>query len=181
MVETTSRIFLGIKIPDQTIKLLESRLDVMRGVGKRVPVDRQHVTFCLVGQVPGIEKYLEELSKPLEQSFTSIVTLTHLGRGMNEDQIWAYVKKTRGLIDIKEELDKRVDKLQIGDSKLMNRDGDFIPHINLAGVDEKKMPMISIDIPVNTTWRVNEVHIFASKLWREGVSYSSLGTILLNL
>ena len=173
----TARIFIGLGVPANVREQIRGHLrDYTRFTKKLVPEENWHVTMAFIGELSGYKRCLKPLSEIMPQSFIPTLSLTHIGRGLQEEQLWAFAKTTTLLSELQKQLMDRLDSLNIGGEK-KSGDLSFAPHINLGDLRLGSSNNLLADLPMPVVWRVEKLTIYRSELLHRGANYSVMGHI----
>lgn len=171
-----ARLFLGFSVPEQIrAKLREvARSRFGNYFGQFIPEENWHITLFFFGEVRNHAQYLPRLKQPLPQAFVPTISVTHLGRGAQRDQLWAYVNPTPALRALQEALDERLRKTHfprpVGPRK-------FIPHIHMANFYPTVSGLGVADAPAPAVYATHEVYVYKSTLTPNGSTYAFEATI----
>ena len=175
-----SRYFAGLAVPEKVqVTIAEAMKHYRDYITYVVPKENWHMTLLYMGELPGIEEFLPELTKPLPQVFVPAVSVTHLGQGVQTDQLWAYVHITPTIEALHSDLVQRAQKAGITlPEDVYNR--SFVPHIRVADINPGKNKLGMPDAAVTVTFSVMEAHVYKTKQGEGGVSYTKEATIPLS-
>jgi len=169
-------MFIGIAIPSRIQEQLTDGLNHYAELcGEQTLPENRHVTLLWLGPDPQPHDALPALTLPLAHSFTLTVAITHVGRGKNASQLWAYAAPTPALEIVRKLLIERVK--ENGLALPEDTHSDFTPHINLADLKSDSTQNILADYPVTAAFSVRELSVFERPAG--SATYASLGTILL--
>jgi len=178
-IEKKARLFIGAQVPDEGKSLIKEKLQgYTRYTKKILPEESWHVTFIFIGEVESYQQYLEAMLEPLAQTYLPTISLTHIGRGRQKGQLWAYGRSTKLLEGLREQLKSRLDKLRVGYAGDMGNE-EFVPHIRLADLREGSFNNLLPDVPLAVVWQIKEINIYRSELTYKGASYAIEGKIKL--
>lgn len=176
--DTTVRLFLGFSIPEHIrAKLQEAaRSHLGNYFGQFIPEQNWHITLFFFGEVRNHAQYLPRLKQPLPQAFVPTISLTHLGRGGQRDQLWAYVTLTPALLALRAAVNERLQKIHfprpIGVQK-------FTPHIHVANFYPTVSGLGVADAPAPMVFAAQEVYLYKSTRTPQGSNYDVETTISL--
>jgi 2'-5' RNA ligase len=171
------RLFVAAEVPDEIKILLNEKLRQYTTYIKRlVNQNNWPMTFLYIGRVNDFESHQEVLGRDLSQAFLPTITLTHLGRGCQPDQLWVYAKPTALLQTIKQQLLQRVEG-QIPNVSQTNQPEMFVPHIKLADLRDRSISKFVADSPLLVTWPVKKLFLFNSTVYLGETKYDIKGTI----
>jgi 2'-5' RNA ligase len=180
-VQDSARIFIGFEVPANIRDQVREKLrGYSRFTKKLVPEENWHVTVLFVGEVAGYKQRLSPLGEGMPQAYLPILSLTHIGRGLQEHQLWAFAKNTELLNGLQRQLMERLDSLKI----TLNEKGNnsrYVPHIKLAELRDGPANNLLADVSISAVWRVEKLNIYRSDLSPGGVSYSVVEQINLSL
>ena len=174
--DTVARLFLGLPVPLlMRTKLAEAaRQHFGTYFGALLPEENWHLTLFFFGDVKNHAQYLGRLQQPLPQAFVPTISLTHLGRGAQRHQLWAYVNPTPALLSLRENLSERLRKIHFPlpiDSK------KFIPHIHLANFYPTVSGLGLADVSLPAVYATQEAHLYQSTSTPQGSHYDAIATI----
>src|SRR5687768_16160184 len=157
--DTVARLFLGLEVPDATkTRLVEvTQKHFGQYFDKLIPTERWHLTLFFFGDVRNHAQYLGRLKQGLPQAFVPTVSITHIGRGAQRDQLWAYVTPTPALLSLREALSERLRKIHFP------RPGEFRtfkPHIHLANFYPAVRGMGIADAPFPSAYAISEAYLY---------------------
>ncbi|MFH1354292.1 MAG: RNA 2',3'-cyclic phosphodiesterase [bacterium] len=177
----TARLFLAIPIPEQITNALEQAMQhYPQYVEKMVPKENRHLTLLWLGEVKNYAWYLRRLSGKMPQHFLPAITLTHVGRGLRREQLWAYAHETNVLKNVRRQVRRRVIKLRIPKMQTSKMEKElFVPHVRLANLHPASRGIGLADYPVGVTFTAKQIVIYSSELKKEGAKYTSEGIISL--
>lgn len=95
-----------------------------------MPENQLHLTLLFLGEVANPQQYMSRLMKVMPQTFVPTVTLTHVGRGLERNRLWAYAHPSTILLNVREQLIARLRTMRFPFPKNIHR--NFVPHITLA-------------------------------------------------
>lgn len=171
------RLFIAAEIPDEiAIRLNEKLKQYTPYVKRLVNQENWHMTFLYVGMVNDFTRHRETLSNRLSQAFLPTITLTHLGRGCQPDQLWVYAKPTALLQTIRQQLLARV-KEELPSFTETNEWAYFVPHIKLADLRDRSISKFVADSPLLVTWPVKKLFLYHSRVYLGETKYDNRGTI----
>lgn len=171
-----ARLFLGLGVPEGVRQRLAAAAQThfQKYFAKLAPEENWHMTLFFFGNVRNHAQYLGRLQLPLPQAFVPTVSITHIGRGMKRDQLWAYVTPTAGFMALREALDERLRKIHFPRPVAM---GKYVPHIRLANFYPVVRSMGIADTPVPAAYSVQEAYLYKSELTPERARYDIEATI----
>lgn len=175
-----ARYFVGLAVPAKVqVSIAEAMKHYREYITYTVPEENWHMTILYMGELPGIEEFLSELTKPLPQVFVPAISVTHLGQGVQTDQLWAYVHITPTIEALHKDLVKRAEKAGIIlPEDTYNR--SFVPHIRVADINPSQNKLGMPDAAVTVTFSAVEAHVYKSHHEKEGVSYTQEAVIPLS-
>lgn len=177
--ETTklsTRIFIGASIPSQVAQYLKNNLEgYTKFTKKMIPEENWHITFLFIGPVEDEQKLTKTVDKTMSQAFLPTISLTHIGRGLQKQQLWAYAKPTSLLTNIRKELTASVNTL----TNISSRHNDFVPHIKLANLRPSPYDKLLADKPLSAVWQIKELCVYRSELSAVGANYTIIEKIKL--
>jgi 2'-5' RNA ligase len=172
------RLFIALLLPEVVHKALRQAMVRWESyVKSTVPQDRWHVTVAFLGEVADdqdLAALLEDLSLP----FLPAVTITHLGRGEQTQQLWSYAAPTYPLQTLHKIIMERVQSsgLLLPTADLHR---DFVPHIHIGDFTAEAMLMMLPDEIIQATFVPKEAVLLASMRDGETSYYKPQGTIKL--
>lgn len=176
ITKLSTRIFIGAPIPRTVAQNIKNNLQSYTEFTKKmIPEDNWHITFLFIGGVTNEHELTETVEKTMPQSFLPTISLTHIGRGLQKQQLWAYAKPTPLLTNIRKELTASVNTL----TNISPRHNDFIPHIKLANLRPSPYNKLLADKPLSAVWQIKELYIYRSELSAVGAHYTIIETIKL--
>lgn len=180
MTSDTPRLFIGLPIP---VKARESIENSMRNfkdyIEQPVPAENWHITLMFLGSVENPKQYFSRLEKPLLQSFVPTVSVTHIGRGIKRDQLWAYITPTPALLSLKEAIATRTKALRMQYEGGAEHD-EFVPHIRIANLYDVTKGIGIPDGAAKASYTVHMAHVYQSHQTDTGTTYSIEASIPLS-
>lgn len=174
----TTRLFLGVPIPDTARGALASGLaQYPQYIERTVPPERWHVTLVFLGEVEHPRQYYSRLFKALPQTFVPTIALTHVGRGLAREQLWAFVHASPGFLGLRQQLVARLKKMRLPLPPALDR--EFTPHVHLANLFPMARGIGLADHPLSLSFIFPAVHLYRSTVTHEGPAYTIEGTIAL--
>lgn len=167
-----ARLFLGLPVPEHVVRQTQAAFPSYAHVIEReVPAEKWHVTLIWLDEVENPAQYHSRLRKPLPQSFMPTVQLTHLGRGRQRTQLWAYAEASAVLLNIRTQL---MDRLRVMRFPVPTEEKHrpFVPHITCAHLFESIGGVGLADTPLVTSFSVKEVLLYRSTLAPHGSHYT---------
>lgn len=165
------RLFFGIEIPQPVKQAIETSLRAFpQALHQMVSPDRWHITLFFLGECPDIRGYTSRLKKPIPQAFLPTVHVTHLGRGLAPNQVWAYVAPSPILDEIRAGLLERLKKMRLP-SPLLRASQSFVPHIHVADLPADKNSSLASDSLIKAVFPLKEITLFESKKTEAGLMY----------
>lgn len=155
-------LFLALTVPDTIVATLTPLYSHYGSVvQERTPAAKLHVTLIWLGsaEVPG--HLIKKLTEPLPQSFVPTVRLTHVGRGRQRQQLWAFGEATGPLMAIREQLLQRLTDMGWPLPK-QERRHPFTPHITVASLYDQVSHIGVADHSFITSYAVREVVLYKS-------------------
>lgn len=178
-VRESVRMFIGLEVPeDVRTRIREHLKDYTRHTKKLVPEENWHITILFVGEVLEYKRYLEPLEEAMPQAFLPTLSLTHIGKGLQPHQLWAFAKNTTLLGELQKQLIDRLGSLPI--DRESNVNSNFTPHIKLGDLRTGPTNDLLADLPMLAAWRVEKLNIYHSDLSHRGANYSVMGHINLS-
>lgn len=178
-VQESMRMFIGLEVPANVRTQIREHLkDYTRHTKKLVPEENWHITILFVGEVLEYKQYLEPLEEVMPQTFLPTLSLTHIGKGLQPQQLWAFAKNTTLLGKLQKQLIDRLNSLHIGLESNVN--SSFTPHIKLGDLRTGSANGLIADLPMLAAWRVEKLNIYRSDLSHSGANYSVIGHINLS-
>lgn len=174
----TARLFLGLPVPASA----REKIKAIAGPPYKqyfenfVPDENWHLTLFFFGEVKNPSQYFGYLKLPLPQAFTPTVSLTHIGRGKQRDQLWAFAQPTTSLLALRQALGARLQKVHF--PRAVNRN-IFVPHIRLANFFPIVSGMGLADTAAGVAYAVQEAYLYKSEPTPQGSKYTILAAIKL--
>jgi len=176
-IQELTKMFIGIEIPDDVREQIRIQLEgYTKYTKKLVEEENWHVKMLSIGEIEGHDQFIESLSAEMPQSFLSTLSLTHIGKGPQRQQLWAFVNPTPLLDTLQKQLIGRLDSLNIKPTQ----DTNFIPHIKLADLRVGSSNNLLADIPMPAIWPIKKLSIYRSDLSHRQESYTVMGHINLS-
>ena len=174
-----TRLFIAAEIPEEINGLLSEKLrQYAPYIRRAMKMENWHLTFLFVGMINNFPNYAGALTQDLPQAFLPTITLTHVGRGYQAGQLWAFAKPTALLHAIKQALWERVAG-QLPELSLLNEHDDFVPHIKLAELRDRSVSKFVADCPLLATWPIKQLFLYSSTVYLGEQKYEVFGTIKL--
>ena len=172
-----ARLFIGIPIPYKARHPLALGIEEFAdSVEKTIDPLNWHITLAwLGGKVENHEQYIEKIGQPLSQSFLPTVNVTHMGKGLKPNLLWAYVKRTPHLSNIRDEIVARLKEIEFPLPRDIDR--EFVPHITLASFTKEAETKAMADHPINLTWPIKEAILYRSLSTESDIYYKPLSSI----
>lgn len=178
--DTHARLFIGLPVPASAQEVIEGALENYRQyLEGTVPKQNWHLTLLFLGEVLNHKQYVSRLTKPLPQAFVPAVSLTHLGRGLKRDQLWAYATATGTLQTVRQTLIARAKAMRMPLPPRTEKD-EFTPHITIARLLNVSRQLGLPDSVAATTFTAKEAYLYQSHADSRGVRYTVEGTIPLS-
>lgn len=174
--DTVARLFLGLSVPTTLSQKLKEGAKQHFGqyFGEFLPEENWHITLFFFGDVKNPEQYLGRLKQPLPQAFVPTISITHIGRGAERHQLWAYVNPTPALLVLRDNIHERLRKIHfphaIGNPK-------FVPHIHLANFYPTVSGLGVADVALPAVYSTQEAHLYQSTRTKTGSHYDVISTI----
>lgn len=167
-------LFLGLAVPDSVAEALPHVWDYYGSlVATTTPRTNLHLTLFRLGDANDITKeQIKTLSQPLPQSFVPTMRLTHIGRGRQRQQLWAYGEAAGPLMALREQLIERLGSTGWSLPKQSAREA-FTPHITVATLYEQVSHIGVADYPFITSYTTNEVLLYKSTPAQQGEARST--------
>ncbi|MEX0650205.1 MAG: 2'-5' RNA ligase family protein [Candidatus Andersenbacteria bacterium] len=173
----TARLFLGLSVPEKAkTAIRHAAKHYKEYINQPVAEESWHITLLFLGNVENHKQYVNRLIKPLSLSFVPTVSLTHVGRGFQRDQLWAYAAATPALSGLIAELEKRIKAMRMqyegGDDH-----GEYTPHIRVATLLDVTRGIGLPDGAARSTFAPSEIYLYRSHQTEAGVHYTVEATI----
>ncbi len=163
---------MGIPISRRPKSLLDkATLPYSEQIKKIVPRRQWHITLLFLGQVRGYREYIDKIAQDMPQPYAPVITLTHVGQGLNRKQLWTYVHKTNILDRIRVQMERRVRQRGIELNYGKGKPKRFTPHITLAGLRPGYYQKGLADMPLLTSFTAKRAIIYRSELRADGSVY----------
>lgn len=175
------RMFIGLPVPERArAPILEAAQTYFpQYLEKFIASSDWHVTLAFLGDIVNPTQYLGRLSRPLPQAFVPTVSVTHIGRGLQRNQLWAYIQPSQSLTQLRAELLERLGEIRFPTPHRLRQER-FVPHIRIAKFYHMARPLGMSDAAVMTTFAVHALSVYRSELHPEGAQHSALATIPLS-
>lgn len=175
--DTIARLFLATAVPPNVrTTLLTATNQYSNFVERIIPPENWHVTLVWLGdEVLNHSQYLSRLSKPLSQAYAPAVTLTHVGRGLQRGQLWAYAHVTPMLTQLRASLLHRLQSMRFP----VPPQQEYIPHIHVANLFDMSKGFGLADHATPLTFPIREIYLYKSTLSPQGSQYQVESTISL--
>lgn len=179
--ETATRLFIAVPIPKSAKEEMKRAMgSYTKLIAKAVPRKNWHLTFLFLGEVKYYQRYLRRMTEDLPRMFLPTISFTHIGRGYQRDQLWAYAQRTNVLEELHSTIRARLVKIRVPTSKpITKKNVEFVPHVRLANLLEVTRGMGLADRQINVTFIVKQVVIYKSEPSSTGAKYSTVGIIKL--
>jgi 2'-5' RNA ligase len=112
----------------------------------------------------------------LPQTFVPTVQLTHVGRGLQRSQLWAYADNSALLNNIRSQLLPRLAALRFPIPEKTKND-NFVPHIHVANLFNMAGGIGLADYPIPASFMIREIQIIRSEKSSGGTVHHVAGTI----
>jgi RNA 2',3'-cyclic 3'-phosphodiesterase len=170
------RLFIGLAVPaplrDLLLPLTEQYAPSLK---KITPPESWHITLAFLGEQP-TPLPMDELSQPLISAFVPTIAFTHVGRGRQRSQLWAYAQPTTALNHLQQNVRERLTQLKLPlppDAQAR----EFLPHIRLATFLDLMQGRGIADTPVSFTFVPREAYVYRSEQTADGRVYHREATI----
>ncbi len=174
-VNTAARLFVGVPIPKKAKAVIkEAAQHYPKKNLQLVPEENWHLTLVWLGEVTDPQQHLTKFHPTLGQAYVLTVSITHLGIGRHEQQLWAYVNPTYALASLRQQL---VEHLRAHGFSWKDDAREFVPHIRVANLVGSPSNIALADCAANFTFPVGASHLYASKLEEGRPHYSTLTKI----
>lgn len=179
-MENSKTLFLSI-LPPPKVKEALSRLLIrfQKNLATTTTEDKWHLTVLFLGECNLTSDNVAALTKPLELPFLLTITLSHLGRGLKPNQLWAYAPNTYPLKTTRELLSSRIQGCQI-ELPITEPETSFTPHIRLATIKSEMAETMLPDEIISMTFVPEEIVLLSSEKTDTGPIYSTVGSIQLH-
>jgi len=169
---TRTRMFIGLPIPQQVVRAVSASFEQYpQFIEQAVPAEKWHLTLLFLGEVDNPRQYYSRLRQPMPQTFLPTVRLTHVGRGRQRDQLWAYAESSQVLLNIRRQVIKRMKKMRFPFAS-DPRYGEYLPHITVAKLLTNARGIGLADFPLLTSFAAQEIAVYRSVLTEHGSTYS---------
>lgn len=160
---STQRLFIGFALPERVKAMCQEAIRPyqphLRGV---IPPKRWHITLLFLGECLGVETLQAVLAKPIPQTYLPTITLTHIGKGLVEGQLWVSVLRTVALEQLEKTVRARLVETGLNIPGLI-QNRDFKPHIHVADL-QPTLTFLLVDKPLQITFVPQELHLFRSEI-----------------
>jgi len=177
--ETATRLFIAVPIPKSAKEDMKRAMgSYNKFIAKAVPRKNWHLTFLFLGEVNHYQRYLRRMTEDLPRMFLPTISFTHIGRGYQRDQLWAYAQRTNVLEELRSTIRARLVKIRVPTSSPITKgSAEFIPHVRLANMLEVTRGMGLADRRIAVTFMVKQVVIYKSEIDSKGAKYRAVGII----
>lgn len=162
----TQRLFIGFAIPERVKAACQEAIRPyqkhLKGV---ISPQRWHITLLFLGECTEVAALQAVLIKPIPQAYLPTITLTHIGKGLAEGQLWVSALPTVALQQLEKTVRARLVETGLKIPGLMQSQ-DFAPHIHVADL-EPNVPSLIVDKPLQVTFVPRELHLFRSEILAE--------------
>jgi 2'-5' RNA ligase len=164
-------MFIAIPVPSQIVPAISLAFEEYpQHIEKILPTEKWHLTLLWLGDVENPKQYYSRLTKPMPQSFVPTVRYTHVGRGAQRQQLWAYAEPSPSLLSMREALVARLRTMRFPFPEKPQYE-KFIPHTRVANLYSMSGGVGLADFPLTTTFVPKEIHIIRSELTPTGSEY----------
>ncbi len=178
LVDVKHRIFIGLPIPENVITAVQGSFqEYQQYITRPVVPEKWHLTLLHLGEVNNPKQYYSRLRKQLTSSFVPTVRITHVGRGLNKHQLWAYAEPSVSLKSMRSEIIKRLKSMRFQFQEKAELADDFVPHITIANLFRMTGGVGLADYPLTLSFTVNKAHIYRSDLASDDPRYNIEDTI----
>ncbi len=178
--KTTTRLFIAVPIPKDAKKEMRKALgNYEKFIEKKVPEKNWHLTFLFLGEVKHYQSYLRRMTEDLPRMFLPTISFTHVGRGYERDQLWAYAQQTNVLNELRSTIRERLVKIRVPTSTSITTKGgaEFVPHVKLANMLNVTRGMGLADRQITVTFMIKQVIVYKSEIDSAGAKYDAVGVI----
>lgn len=177
--KTATRLFIAVPIPKSARNEMKKALNgYAKFIDKKVPEKNWHLTFLFLGEVNHYQRYLRRMIEDLPRMFLPTISFTHVGRGYQRDQLWAYAQQTNVLNELHSTIRARLVKIRVPTSAPITKNKtEFIPHVRLANMLEVTRGMGLADRQLAVTFMIKQIIIYKSEPDATGANYSAVGVI----
>lgn len=156
--------FLALPVSDSVARALPAmQKHYDQVVDTPTPNQKLHLTLLWLGSAEDTtSERRRKLVEPLRQSFVPTVRLTHVGRGRQRDQLWAYSEAAGPLVAIREQLMNRLRTISWSVPK-QEFHRIFTPHITIAKLYAQASQIGLADHPFITSYCFSEVLLYKSE------------------
>lgn len=161
-VDEQQRLFVAVPLPAHVRSALIAPLDHYRhAIEREITPENLHLTLAFLGDVINPGQYIGRLKKPLPQQYVPTIRLTHVGRGRNRRQLWAFAENSASINRLRDELIERLKGMRFsGWEELRNR--EFIPHITVATLHKQMGGVGLADTPLPVSFSFSSAHLYRS-------------------
>jgi 2'-5' RNA ligase len=170
-------LFIGLPVPNRLVGPIElSFSKYPQYIEQVIPPETWHLTLLYLGEVKNSRQYYGRLRVPLPQPFVPTVRITHVGRGLNKHQLWAYAEPSPVLTNLRHEILQRIKGMRLQHAAEIKID-DFVPHIAIAKLFPVAGGVGMADFPINVSFPVDQVTLYQNHSDEEARRYTRLEEI----
>ncbi|MBZ1356341.1 MAG: RNA 2',3'-cyclic phosphodiesterase [Candidatus Nealsonbacteria bacterium] len=183
-----TNFFIAVNLPKELKENLRKHQSYWPEIpAKWIDGKNLHLTLLFLGQLPDkkieeckeIIKNITDQAKPLDLVIEEI----SYGPPNGYSFIWANVKKTKELVELRELLEEKIAKTKINDIKIEKEKN--LPHITLARINQMEFRQIDpeerpeIKEKININVKIGSIELMESILKKTGSEYSVVETFKL--
>ena len=148
-------VIIAVPLPEQVVSSLSKAVAAYpQYVEAVIPSEEWQLMLLRLENVQNAKQYYGRLMQPMPQSFVPTIRFTHVGRGQNREQLWAYAESSTVLRTIRQELIGRLRKMRFEHIAAVKKQS-FVPHVPVAQVYRQMGGLGLADhaTPVSFSWQ----------------------------
>jgi 2'-5' RNA ligase len=157
---TRERFFVGLAIPERVcVAISEGLIPFQSSIQRLLPEERWHITLLFLGEIDSQIVAWDKIIQPATQLYLPTITVTHIGKGLAKNQLWAWVLLNQGLQNMQHMIAQRFANEQ-QPTPQSTSDTAFVPHIHLANIHGVLLP----DRALSVTFVPREINVYRSDI-----------------